>query len=155
MRENRATRDGVAVAAKAEGLWEGTGWGKGDYTSVRADEIAGKINNLSGRRLFGSLLWKVKRAFFPLGWQNIKKQHGQEFGLGAENADLAPFWEAAPLEKDPNLHGAPSRQMGVREGTIPPFSSPKHVLWSFLSNQKHANFLQFKFTNNLKELFSK
>lgn len=54
MRETRVTRDGVAVAEKAEGLWEDTGWGKGGYTSVRADEMAGKINNLLGRRLFGS-----------------------------------------------------------------------------------------------------
>lgn len=112
MRESGVTGDGMPVAAKAEGLREGTGWGKGVYTSVRADEMAGKINSLSGRRLFVSLSRKVKRAFFPLGWQNIKKQHGQEFGLGAKSADLAPFWEAAPLEKDPNLHGALWRQMG-------------------------------------------
>lgn len=55
MRESRVIGDGVAVTAKAEGLQESTGWGKGGYTSVRADEMAGKINNLSGRRLFGSL----------------------------------------------------------------------------------------------------
>ena len=55
MRDSRVTRDGVAVAAKAEGLQEGIGWGKGGSTSVRANEMAGKINSLSGRRLFGSL----------------------------------------------------------------------------------------------------
>lgn len=54
-RLTRVTRDGVVMAEKAEGLWEDTGWGKGGYTSVRADEMAGKINSLSGRRLFGSL----------------------------------------------------------------------------------------------------
>lgn len=32
MRESRVARDGVAVAAKAEGLREGTGWGKGGVT---------------------------------------------------------------------------------------------------------------------------
>lgn len=52
MKEKRVIRDGVAVAAEAKGLQKGTGWGKGDYTSVRADEMAGKINSLSGRRLF-------------------------------------------------------------------------------------------------------
>lgn len=55
MREKRVIRNGVAVAAKAKGLQKGTGWEKEDYTSVRADEMAGKLNRLSGRRLFGSL----------------------------------------------------------------------------------------------------
>jgi len=45
------TKDGVAVASRAEGLQQGRGWGKRGNTSVRADEIAEKINNLSGRRL--------------------------------------------------------------------------------------------------------
>lgn len=55
VKKSRLASYGVAVAAKAEGLWEGTGWGKGGYISVRADEMAGKVNNLSGRRLFRSL----------------------------------------------------------------------------------------------------
>lgn len=77
------TRDGVAVTAKAEGLQEGTDWGKGGYTSVRADEMAGKINKLPGRRLFGSLSWKVKRAYFPWAGRTLRNNM-------VRNLDLVP-----------------------------------------------------------------
>lgn len=55
VKKSRLTSSGVAVAAKAEGPWEGTGWAKGGHISASADEMAGKVNNLSGRRLFRSL----------------------------------------------------------------------------------------------------